>query len=89
MQIIIIPIYTIVFDSEKQLLESIELLILNWVYPRRYFYPSLNSLNYVNNKKMGLTEDVCKKVLCLPLYYDLTNAEIDMICRLLLRVQNN
>jgi len=81
--------YTIVFDSEKQLLESIEVLNSNLVYPRRYFYPSLNSLNYVDNKKMDITENVCKKVLCLPLYYDLTNAEIDMVCRLLLRVQNN
>jgi len=81
--------YTIVFDSEKQLHDSIELLNSNWVYPRRYFYPSLNSLNYVNAQEMKMSESACNRVLCLPLYYDLTNAEIDMICRLLLRVQNN
>ena len=81
--------YTIVFDSSKQLQESIELLNSNLVFPRRYFYPSLNSLNYVDNKTMKITEDVCGKVLCLPLYFDLTDAEIDMVCRLLLRIQNN
>jgi len=81
--------YTIVFDSEKQLLESIEVLNSNWVYPRRYFYPSLNSLNYVKSQEMKMSESACNRVLCLPLYFDITNAEMDMICRLLLRVQNN
>ena len=60
------------------------------IYTRRYFYPSLStSLPYVNNIHLAVSDDIAKRVLCLPLYTDLTVEEIDLICRLLLRTQNN
>ena len=39
------------------------------VRPRRYFYPSLNTLPYVNNQNMPISEDISKRILCLPLYF--------------------
>ena len=81
--------YPIIFDTEEQLLKSIELLNGNWIYPRRYFYPSLSSLDYVDKYEVPVSEDICKRVLCLPMYHSLRTEDIDFIARLLLRVQNN
>jgi dTDP-4-amino-4,6-dideoxygalactose transaminase len=80
--------YAIVMESEAALLKAVEALNLQWIYPRRYFYPSLASLNYVEQSVMPITDDICRRVLCLPLFHDLTFEEIDMIVRVLLRSQN-
>ena len=81
--------YHIVFNSEAQLLASIQLLNEHWVYPRRYFYPSLNTLSYVTAVPTPVSENIASRILCLPLYHEMTKAEVDLIARLLLRVQNN
>lgn len=82
--------YPIVFESEELLLKCMEHLQLNEISTRRYFYPSLsNTLPYVEHKHLEITDSISKRVLCLPLYHDLTLEEVDMICRLILRVQNN
>jgi dTDP-4-amino-4,6-dideoxygalactose transaminase len=78
--------YPIVFDTEDNLIKSISALNLNRVYPRRYFYPSLNRLNYVKNSDCPISENISDTILCLPLYYDLTKEDIDYIGRILLRV---
>lgn len=80
--------YPIVFETEEQLLKSVEMLNANLIYPRRYFFPSLNNLQYVNASTCSVSEDISKRVLCLPIYNGLTNEEIELVCRLLLRVQN-
>lgn len=81
--------FPIVFKTEEQLNKSIEALNNQYVFPRRYFYPSLSTLDYVKKYACPVAEDIACKVLCLPLYYDLKYEEQDMICRILLRVQNN
>ncbi|MDH0659102.1 DegT/DnrJ/EryC1/StrS family aminotransferase [Empedobacter sp. GD03865] len=82
--------YPIVLESEELLLKIKTELDLNEIFTRRYFYPSLASaLPYLETEILPVTEDVSKRVLCLPLYYDLTLEEVDLITRLMLRVQNN
>ena len=82
--------YPIIFETEELMQKCKDYLQLNEVGTRRYFYPSLaSSLPYLNAKNYPVTDDIAKRILCLPLYYDLTLEEIDMICRLLLRIQNN
>lgn len=81
--------YPIVFESEEILLKSQTALNLNRVSPRRYFYPSLNTLRYIESQECIISENISKTILCLPLYYDLTKEEIDYIGRILLRIQNN
>ncbi len=44
--------FPVVFKSEKLMLESKEKLELAQIYCRRYFYPSLSALPYVNNCAM-------------------------------------
>ncbi len=81
--------YPVVFETEEALLRSITLLNGNWIYPRRYFYPSLSSLNYVKKSDTPISDDIAKRVLCLPLYHSLKAEEITFISRILLRSQNN
>lgn len=49
------------------------------VFTRRYFFPSLNTLPYVVAPRMRVSEDIASRVLCLPLYPDLTEADIGRI----------
>lgn len=81
--------YPVIFESEAQLLKSVEMLNANWVYPRRYFYPSLSTVPYVDRQEMPVSEDIAKRVLCLPMYHTLREEDIDFVARLLLRAQNN
>jgi dTDP-4-amino-4,6-dideoxygalactose transaminase len=82
--------YPVIVESEELLHKYIELLKVNEIFVRRYFYPSLsNVLPYITPVEMPVTEDIAKRIMCLPLYHDLTLVEVDLICRLLLRAQNN
>ena len=82
--------YPIVFDNEELMLKCMKYLKDHEIFCRRYFYPSLaKTLPYLEPQDFEITDKMAKCVLCLPLYYDLTLAEVDLICRLLLRTQNN
>ena len=82
--------YPIILDSEELLLAIKTKLDANEIFTRRYFYPSLaSSLPYLPHKELPITDRVSKRILCMPLYYDLTKEEIDLMARLMLRVQNN
>jgi dTDP-4-amino-4,6-dideoxygalactose transaminase len=81
--------YPIVLKDENTLLQSIEQLNIHQIFPRRYFYPSLNRLDYVTHSESPVSEDIAKRIICLPMYHTLTIEEQDMICRILLRTQNN
>ncbi len=81
--------YPILFASQEELLKFKAELELNWIYPRRYFYPSLSSLEYVKPQQTPVSDDIAKRILCLPLYHTLTQEEQDFIMRILLRTQNN
>lgn len=82
--------YPIIIESEDLLLQIKSKLDNNEIFTRRYFYPSLaSSLPYLEDRELEVTDDVSRKILCLPLYYDLTKEEIDLLARLMLRVQNN
>jgi len=82
--------YPIIFDSEDLMLKCVAHLQLHEIFTRRYFFPSLaNTLPYVEHMDLEITDSYSRRVLCLPLYVDLTLEEVDLICRLMLRVQNN
>ncbi|WP_299065980.1 DegT/DnrJ/EryC1/StrS family aminotransferase [uncultured Polaribacter sp.] len=81
--------YPLVFHSESLMLRCMERLQSNEVFTRRYFYPSLaSSLPYIDKQAFGVTDEIASKVLCLPLYYDLTIEEVKLICRIILSEQN-
>ncbi len=81
--------FPIILESEGILKKMMKMLSDNWVYPRRYFYPSLNTLDFLGEHDAPISVDISSRVMCLPLYHDLKEEEIDMIVRFLLRAQNN
>lgn len=74
--------YPVLFADEKMLLRAQKALNEHEIFPRRYFSPSLNKLCYVNKSAKNVSEDVSKRVLCLPLYYGLDQSEINKITSL-------
>jgi dTDP-4-amino-4,6-dideoxygalactose transaminase len=62
--------FPVVFKDEESLLKVKEALANENIYPRRYFYPSLNDLPYIKDKTQGApnSEFVSSRILCLPLY---------------------
>jgi dTDP-4-amino-4,6-dideoxygalactose transaminase len=75
--------YPVIFKSEEQLLNTQKRLNNNDIYPRRYFYPALNTLNYIQYQPMPIAEDIAKRMLCLPLYVGLSEKELNLIVSLL------
>lgn len=52
----------------------------NGIFPRRYFYPSLDTLGYLENKEaMPVSNSISERVLCLPLYPELSTSDQDNI----------
>ena len=80
--------YPVVFSSNEVLLKTLKVLNENEIYPRRYFYPSLDSLMYVDDFNMPISNDIASRVLCLPLFHTLTLEEINLVTELILKVQN-
>jgi dTDP-4-amino-4,6-dideoxygalactose transaminase len=60
--------YPVIFDSEQDLLYVKKILNEEAIFPRRYFYPSLNTLNYLNTVQMPVSESISRRIMCLPLY---------------------
>ena len=72
--------YPVVLDSEETLLRVVDSLKAQEVSARRYFFPSLNTLPFsVGHQPCPVSEDVSLRVLCLPLYPDLAEADVDRI----------
>lgn len=79
--------FPVVFSSENELLEVRLLLQKHGIFPRRYFYPSLNQLEYVhNNLSHDISTDLAARVLCLPLNTELTRDEVSHISHLIRQV---
>ncbi len=77
--------YPVLFHNETELKRVFEALNAQNIYPRRYFYPSLTTLPYLKNKQScPISENICSRIACLPLYPDLKDDEVKKICRIIL-----
>jgi dTDP-4-amino-4,6-dideoxygalactose transaminase len=75
--------YPVIFEREEQLLKVQEVLNVNEIFPRRYFYPSLNTIEYTNGMPMPISESIASRVLCLPLYVGLSIVDMTKIITLI------
>jgi len=73
----------VIFPTHERLLEVVEQLNNNNIYPRRYFNPSLNTIEYINGDSMPISEFISDRILCLPLYFNLKEDQIVDICSLI------
>ena len=79
--------YPVIFSSEEKLLKAVEALKKHEIYGRRYFSPSLNTLPFIEYQNCPVSEDISKRVLCLPLYFELTSQEIKKISGCIISIQ--
>jgi dTDP-4-amino-4,6-dideoxygalactose transaminase len=74
--------FPVVLPSEEATLALISALAEHGVVPRRYFFPALTTLPYVAQEgSCPVAEDIARRVLCLPLYHDLLDEQIDRIAQ--------
>lgn len=71
--------YPVVFESEAILLKVIDALAKAEVAPRRYFYPSLNTIEYTGGTPMPVSESIAGRIICLPLYAGLDAEDVTRI----------
>ena len=77
--------YPVIFESEKILLKVTKALNSKNIFPRRYFYPSLTKLPYVDKSSAIVSDDIATRIMCLPLYFDLEVSQIRQICKIVLK----
>ncbi|MFZ4801550.1 MAG: DegT/DnrJ/EryC1/StrS family aminotransferase [Chlorobium sp.] len=76
--------FPVLFQSEKELLGVEDVLNKNNIYPRRYFWPSVNTYNnVVQSERKAISEDISKRVLCLPLFYKETVSDVLFVAGLI------
>jgi len=71
--------FPVLFQNEPQLLQTLQLLNEELIFPRRYFYPSLNTLHYVKASQQKVSEEVASKIICFPIYSTITHDEVEKI----------
>ncbi len=80
--------YPVIFHSHEVMMRVRRTLLNNGIGPRRYFYPSLNTLPFLKpelKRACPVSEGVSSRVLCLPLCVRLQSLEVENICNLVLQ----
>ncbi len=75
--------YPVIFENEEQLLKVENILVENQIVPRRYFYPSLNTIGYTKGKSMPISEGIASRILCLPLFVGLEEQDLISIIEII------
>lgn len=77
--------YPILFETEDILIQKMSDLFDSGIQVRRYFYPLLNELDYVGNKKLNtpVAKSISSRIVCLPMYYNLSLDDQKLICKIL------
>jgi dTDP-4-amino-4,6-dideoxygalactose transaminase len=74
--------FPVVFDTEARLISAETKLNSAGIFPRRYFYPSVNTYRKIlKYQSTPFSEDISTRILCLPLYWSLDQNDIERIIR--------
>jgi dTDP-4-amino-4,6-dideoxygalactose transaminase len=71
--------FPVIFQSEDYLLKVLKALNAEQIFPRRYFYPSLNELPYLSYQKCAVSEDIARRIACLPLSSEISPNDVNRI----------
>lgn len=76
--------FPVIFPTREQLERTKAQMEANDIYPRRYFYPALNTLEWLPRKQtMPVAEDISERVLCLPLSGTISEADVNRVVEVL------
>lgn len=68
--------FPVLLESEGEVKSLIERLNEQKIYPRRYFYPSLDTQPVFGDQYCPVSRDIAQRIACLPLYQRMTDANI-------------
>ena len=75
--------FPIILKDEEETQAIQKALNNEQIFPRRYFYPSLDTLNYIEPKQfMPNSRDISSRILCLPLYPELNSSWQEKIIKI-------
>lgn len=69
----------VLFHSEERLMTAMHHMSGSKIIPRRYFYPSLHHLPFMPSSDMPISEDISRRILCLPLHHELNDRDFARI----------
>lgn len=73
----------VIFNSSEHMRAVETALSTENIFSRRYFYPSLDTLDFLSNSGVCLNaREVSSKILCLPIYPNLDMANVDRIIKI-------
>lgn len=72
--------FPIVFDTSEQATQVLNALKENNIIARRYFFPSLDTVNYFKLKHyQPISKDIASRILCLPIFTELNKEQLNKI----------
>lgn len=76
--------YPVIFPSEDIALQVKMELENNNIFARRYFYPCLTNLPYIDTQSCPIAEDIALRVLALPCYAELDTSDVLRIAKIII-----
>jgi dTDP-4-amino-4,6-dideoxygalactose transaminase len=79
--------FPLILESEEFLFNIEGRLNRKNIFPRRYFYPSVNTYKkIIDYRSTPISEDIAIRILCLPLYWTLSEENVQQIASI---IKNN
>ena len=80
--------YPVLFNSEKDLEKCQTVLNEDFIFGRRYFKPSLDSIYNLKeeNRYCENSNLISNNIFCLPFYYELSEDQIGKVCQILTKL---
>ena len=75
--------FPIILETEKLTLKLIEKLSRKGIFARRYFFPSLSTIKRFEKQNIftPISNDISRRIICLPSFYDITHEELEKVSR--------
>ena len=78
----------VLFSSEAELLKAEATLKAHNILPRRYFYPSLDTLTYLASDNVcDVSRNVASRILCLPIYPNLSTEDASKVINVIRNIK--
>ncbi|MCI1752571.1 MAG: DegT/DnrJ/EryC1/StrS family aminotransferase [Flavobacteriales bacterium] len=71
--------YPIILNTGEAREKVMAALASEGIFARRYFFPSLDTLPYVSSPVCAISRSISDRVICLPLYAELADADVKRI----------
>jgi dTDP-4-amino-4,6-dideoxygalactose transaminase len=73
--------FPVLFESEEVCIKILSELEADGIFARRYFYPALSNLDFLNTTSTPIADDISKRILCLPLYVDMSKKDVERVVK--------